>query len=392
MRGWGLRLSFIVFISILINACNSNAPVVLERETLFSLEIGRLEDQMDLVAKDGVVIRGTNRLVMRDGIFYISNEAAAKVMVFNSYGDLIGSFYHPEENPTPVTLRQRNDTEELTTKFAVPYKFNTVGEIAVDSRQRISVVDMLPAERTVFDSDIGVNLDWTILRFSDEGEFLDYLGQEGVGGTPFPEVDVLRINVRDELMVICGTTHSKMIFLYNDGGELIYRSEISFDRLPIPDLDHDYVAVLDGVTSGYENRRVYLKVSYYSASVDEQTGKEFGIQFEESRIYWLDLDSGYYESSVDVPDDGQYELIGVSRGEHIFLVSRRDDESTELVIMNVDGRVVRRRVLDIAEYDLYERYFYLDPSGILSAFLAYPNRIDVGWWRTDRLLPRRGFF
>ena len=392
MRGWGGRLTIIGLFSLLFISCDGEAPTFLEREVLFSLGIGRLEDQVDLYSGTDVVSRGRSRLVMRDGIFYISNETAGKVMIFNSYGDLFGSYYHPDENPAPVTLQQRNDQTALTTKFAVPYRFNMVGEIAVDSDKNLSIVDMLPPERTVFDSTIGVNLDWTILRFTDDGTFMDYLGQEGIGGTPFPKIDMMRTNTRDELMVICGTTMSKLIFLFSKTGDLIYRSEIPLDRLPVPELDEDGVAVLDGIAPGFERRRVYLKISYYTPSIDEQTGKEFGIRFEQSRIYWLDLDTGFYESYVDVPESGQYEFVGVSRGTHLFLVSYRDDDSTELVIMNLEGRVVRRRLLEFSEYELYQRYFYLDASGILSAFLAYPSRVEIAWWRTDRLLPRGGVF
>ncbi len=375
-------------LSFLAVSCDPGASMVLERENLFSLEIGRLEDQMDLLTRKGVVSQGRNRIIMRDGIIYISNEAAAKVMVFNSFGDLIALYYHPDENPIPVSLQLRDDQGGLTTRIAVPYRFRRIGEIAVDSRKHLAIVDMLPPERSVYDPEIGVRLDWTILRFDDNGELLDYLGQEGVGGTPFPYIEQMRTNIQDELMVVCDTVRSKIVYLYSPGGELLYQSEILYSRLPVPSSDTGYIAVLDHVTAGYEHRRAYIKVSYYLPSVDEQTGKEFGIGFVQSRVYWLDLDTGRYESYVELPDDFLYEMVGIARGGHIFLAARHDDGTTELVIMNTDGRVVRRRLLDITEYDLFQRSFSLEPNGILTAMLAYSPHVDISWWRTDRLLPR----
>jgi hypothetical protein len=125
--------------------------------------------------------------------------------------------------------------------------------------------------------------------------------------------------------------------------------------------------------------------------VDESTGKEYGIGFIESRVYWLNLDSGVYEGYVSVPKIGdnemQYELLGAAKGEHLFLIRRIDGRSSELLIVDDTGRVLRRRLLELSEVDLVFRDLFLSNDGIITGLLGYEDRAQVVWWRTDRLLP-----
>ncbi len=70
-------------------------------EELFSLSLGRLEDQIDLFQPEGMTMDRTNRIAMRDGLFYVANGNAGKIMIFTSYGDLIFLLYNPKTNPRP---------------------------------------------------------------------------------------------------------------------------------------------------------------------------------------------------------------------------------------------------------------------------------------------------
>lgn len=375
-------------------ACEQQQPAFLESESLFQLEIGRLEDQLDLVSRDGVMPRAQTSIAMQDGMLYVGDGAANKIMEFSSYGDLVRLIYHPDQNPVPVTLGQAGSVGESgLTRIATPYQFSQLGNIAVDSRRHVYAEDRLSAERSIFDEDLGVQLNRTIVRFDDNGEALDYLGQEGVGGTPFPFIEQMQITLRDELVVITGTTNAKLVYMFTPSGEQIYNVRVGLDRLPIPSEDDDAIAVLDGMVAGVDQYRLYLKISYYRTEVAEDTGEEFGISFDHSRLYWLDLESGRYEGYVELPQgsadggDSHYELVGVARDEQIFLLARQDVGRTRLVIMNDEGRVLRRRVLNVPEMQLVLRRFHLSQSGVLTGLLGFTDRADLVWWRSDRLLP-----
>ncbi len=339
--------------------------------------------------------RVSTSVVMRDGIVYIGDGAANKIMEFTSFGDLVQLIYHPQENPQPVTLGDDGASAAggVVTRTAAEYPFNQLGRIAVDSRRFVYAEDRLSAERSVFDEELGVQLNRIVLRFDDRGEAVDYIGQEGIGGTPFPFIERVQITARDEVVVVASTMDTKFVYLYDPSGELIYTVRVGLDRLPIPTEDDELITVLEELVAGVDAYRIYLKISYYRTAVAEDTGEEYGINFDHSRVYWLDLQSGRYTGFVELPrgaDGGEgehHELIGVVDGEHIFLLSRQDAGQTRLLIMNDAGRVIRRRTLAISETDLIARSFSLTTDGVLTALLGYPSFAQVVWWRTDRLLP-----
>ncbi len=71
---------------------------------LFSLSMGKMEDQIDLFQFENAMVERTNSVTMRDGWFYVANASAGKIMVFSSYGDLIFLLYNPQTNPAPTIL------------------------------------------------------------------------------------------------------------------------------------------------------------------------------------------------------------------------------------------------------------------------------------------------
>ncbi len=379
-------------------SCSRVTTTVLEREARFDLGIGRLEDELGLFSRGGVIPRIPNTVTMRNGMIYVGNGPSNKIMGFTSYGDLVRLVYRPQENPQPVTLG--TDTaggrDARITRRAVPFSFSQLGTIAVDSRRFLYAEDLLPASRAIWDPDLEVMLNRVVLRFDSNGNPIDYVGQEGVGGTPFPYIKRIMTTVRDDLVVITSTTRRRNVYLFTSAGDLITNVEIGRDRLPVPALDAGYIPVLGDVIAGVNGRRVYVKVSYYRALRDPASDKEQGIAFDHSRIYWVDLHTGRYEGYVEVPRgsgeagrEEHFELVGVARDDHFFLLSREDENRTQLVIMNDRGRVLRRRYLQIPEQDLVTRSFFLDHDGVLTALLAYPDRAHVVWWRSDRLLPGR---
>ena len=392
-----LSVSALAAGSLLLGSCGPARQSVLDEQSLFSMQLGRLEDQVDIISRDGVVPRADTELAMRDGMIYVADGAAGKIMEFTSFGELVRLIYHPDRNPEPVTLAQAAEDGDEVTRVAAPYRFQQLGNVAVDSRRYIYAEDRLPDERAVFDESLGVQLNRIVVRFNDEGVPLDYLGQEGIGGTPFPHIDALFVTVRDELVVVSTTTGSKLVHVFSAEGEQMYVVRIRLDRLPIPGEDDDSIAVLQEVVAGLDAYRIYLRVSYYRPSVAAGSGEQFGIDFDHSRIYWLNLESGRYEGFMELPrgtrEDEQtlhHELVGVARGEHVFLLARQDIGQTRLVIMNDAGRVLRRRVLAVPEVELVLRRFALDDRGVLTSFLGFEDRAEIVWWRSDRLLPEMG--
>ena len=119
----------------------------------------------------------------------------------NSYGDLLTLFYN-EDSEIGELLDKSNRKDESIHK-EISYPFDYQGIIAVDSNKVIYTVCSLPRDRHEQSEDGSVLYSQTVLRFSRDAKTIDYLGQQGPGGTPFPYIKNIYITEKDELVVVC---------------------------------------------------------------------------------------------------------------------------------------------------------------------------------------------
>jgi hypothetical protein len=402
MRRSLLRLAGIVCAALFLGACGPREIRYLEQQELFSLSLGRSEDQLDLFQVDSAGQARRTQVFMRRGLVYLADGSANKIMEFNSYGDILSLVYNPEENPRPVLLRSNPEGGAVANRRAVSYNFTEVGEIAVTSDSWLLVEDRLAEERALFDEDLGVALNRIVLRFGADGRLVDYLGQEGVGGTPFPFVSRLTVTNRDEAVIVSRTLRNWLVFWYDKRGNLLYRADIDLNRLPVPEESGEAIPLLETIIPDREEARLYLKIDYYQESVDAGTGSSYGIESTASRIYWLDLNEGIYSGFVEIPENVKavpgptifdrteqrflYEFIGTAPGEHLYLLSREDQNQTQLLVMHTSGRVVRRRYLSLDEQDIVYRDYHVSPQGVLTGLLGFNDHAKVVWWRSDRFI------
>ena len=62
--------------------------------------------------------------------------------------------------------------------------------------------DVVPDARAEEDEENHAYLNRVVRRFDTSGVYLDYLGQEGIGGTPFPYIEAIHVNEADEIIVV----------------------------------------------------------------------------------------------------------------------------------------------------------------------------------------------
>ena len=104
MKYPGTILAAAAIITVLLASCATKELEELSREELFGLQIGKMDNQIDLFQINGVMASSKNGVHMQDGLFYVANGNSAKVMGLSSYGDLIFLLYNPEENPPPTSF------------------------------------------------------------------------------------------------------------------------------------------------------------------------------------------------------------------------------------------------------------------------------------------------
>jgi hypothetical protein len=385
--------------------------VAVKRELLFSLGYGPAEDQLDLFQIDGSQAPLKTAITMREGFFYIANGAGSKVVRYSSFGAPLSMIYNSDKNPAPIILKPvspkgaggggaaAQDQGGLG-RNALPYPFRAVGEIAIDSKQNVYVEDRLPAERRVQDKDSLAILDHVVLRFDKDGQAIDYLGQEGIGGTPFPYILGLYTVASDDCVVVSMTQTGWLVHWFDKGGVLVNYLRLQRSSLPMPDKAQGLIASLDKVIPDIGGRALLLKVDYYKDTMDPSTKASAGVEFSSSWIYRMDLSDGKYVDRWPIRAmektakgaDGQSvkysrvpSLLGAA-GRSFFFIYADDDGKTYISTYDRTTRETARYSIDIADDELYYNAYYLSREGILCALLAAKLEARIVWWRFDKLI------
>jgi len=399
-------LAAVLSASGLFLSCGNEPSSVVEREKLFTLAYGRFEDEIDLFQLDSDTTGPDTQIFMKDGMFYIANSGSKKILQLTSFGDLLSVYYNSETNPVPSFASSENfepgaaSTSVTATRKAIVYPFNHPVYLTVDSLKRLFIVDQVPQERFEFDNEDQVVLRDVVLRFNLDGRFVDYLGQEGPGGTPFPPIVGIYNNTRNETVVLTKTQSGIKVFWFNDEGTLLFRIPVGFKNLPSPyDKDKIILSSLEKIIPDPDSRRIYLKIDYYAEVIDPATQSNAGISYDRSCVYPFDIDSAKYGERIDIPSYNgvdkdnlgtltfkkPYEFLGITSSGWIFL-STPQQGGYALEILDTGSRRIHKRTLGVRDDELAYNALMLSNDGIISALLATPYEASVVWWRTDALI------
>jgi len=392
-------------ISLLLVGCQKKGIEELVSSELFSLTFGKLEDQIDLFQFEKAKIVRKNTVCMRDGWFYVANGNAGKIMVFSSYGDLIFLLYNQKTNPAPTVLGpvDQNASGDVSTRGSVAYPFTDIGEIAVASDKTLYVEDAIAEAKEVKDTGRGVLLSRVILRFDRKGKPLGYIGQEGVGGTPFPYVSALHVAAGDQLVVVCRLPETWEVFWYSREGVLLHQVELDNSNLPVQPVK-GVTPVLVNILPDLQSPILYLAIYSYKVSGDPGAAETPAQDSVVGRVYRLDLRTGQFGSFVEFPQNPPRkeksglktteipsppsELVGVSASGYFYLLAYTDTNLYTLTILDPGGKVRAQRRMVIEDSELIYRDMHLSATGIVYGLLADRTRARISWWRSDMLLNR----
>ncbi|HAP44200.1 MAG: hypothetical protein A2087_14200 [Spirochaetes bacterium GWD1_61_31] len=375
---------------------------LLQREELFELPYGLAADELNLFNLPGNAPPLKTRLAMRDGLFFVVNGNAGKVLTFSSYGDLLGMLYNPERNPEPFGLT-KIDSFDLSTsrqsdgRLAASYPFNAPGEIAVDADRRLYIEEHLPLERRYHDEASGAWLDQVVLRFSATGQYLDYLGQEGIGGTPFPFIRRLQITEGDDCVVICQLVDTWLVYWFDNAGMVRHLVELPAANTPLPEETANLIASLDEVQVAEDGSGLLLKVDYYQELIDQATNLPAEIRFFKTIVWKMDPADGSYRERYDIiPFESElarrnneniiprsWSLIGNADG-WLFFTATDGDGQTYYALFDEATRQVRRFSIEIRADEINYMNFMVSNDKILCALLGSTGAVRVVWWRFDQ--------
>lgn len=359
-------------------SCGRDVDGRIRRHDLFVLSPGTLAGELDWFYRDGFRIAANVDIYTRDGLVYLSGGEAGKVLVLNSYGDLLTLIYDPERNPEPA----RPDDDEGGRSIR-SWPLRNTGAIVAGS-SHILVEDLVTADRRILDDDIGALCDRVILRFDRDGNYVDYLGREGVGGLPFPFIESLDVREDGGIVVTGRTVDGWLSWWFDADGHPTATVKIDLDKLPtLGDSDRSSVYMVKP-----DPRRwfLYLRIDHYPPEGSEET--------LQARLYPFDLTTRRYGTALSLPLDAGSggndppippDYIGTSvDGTHFLLAPERTD-TYRLIVMDSDGRIVHRRRLMVDDNADVYRLFRLQPDGLLAGIFLGGDEATVSWWRSDRL-------
>ncbi len=399
-----LLLGAACIVTVALASCQRKGIEELVSSELFSLSMGRLEDQIDLFQFEDAMTSKSNSILMRDGWFYVANGGSGKIMVFSSYGDLIFLLYNPQTNPAPTLLGpvDQNAPDTVSTRGSVAYPFSDIGHIAVASDRTLYVEDEAADAMKVKDNAEGIERSRIILRFDRKGKPLPSLGEEGVGGAPFPFVYALHVTASDQLVVVCRLPTRWQVFWFSKDGAPLYTVDIGNANLPVKPKDGQNPVLID-IVPDLQSPLLYLIIDSYTDAAEPSAGGSANAEAVVARAYKLDLRTQAYGAKPIVfPQNPEHrtrdglktisipappsDFLGVSTNGDFYLLAATDTNLYTLQILDRAGRLAAQRRVVIEDSELTFRDLHLDSTGILYGLMADRTRARVALWRSDLML------
>lgn len=388
-----------IIIIVTFSSCTRSNTIQSIRETeLFSLSYGNFEEQLSVTDLNQI---GDIRLgiSMRDGFFYIVDGYSKKIMELNSYGDMLSMFYNEDSNTSDLIQRYDNLAESIF--HEISYPFDYPGQIALDSNKCIYTVCTIPRNRQE-QGEGGILYTQAVLRISRDGSSVDYIGQQGPGGTPFPHIRRIYTTQKDELVVVSNSLDGFIVYWFGTDGFLKYMIPISTKNTPQIENnnpENEIYITLENVIPDPEEYKLYLKVDYYTSFVDEESKVQSGINFTQTLLWPLNCETGIYGEPVSIPPYEEsivvdyskltykipYDFLGVTNSGWKFFIIKTDTGFTVEMIQNESQKILHRN-FDINHADNLFYDMTLSSDGIITALYVDKEKARAVWYRTDSLI------
>ena len=359
---------------------------------LFSIDIGRSEDQLDLVQRETLPFKNEINIVVRDGLIYVSDGVAGKIMRFNSYGDLLMLLYDARINPVPVLVSTDPGDGRVANRTARSFEFEGLGDFDVAVSGDLFVQDKVSESDVLIDEETGIYKRFVVRRFSPDGTPKGYIGIGGIGGSPFPFIHEISAGEDEELVVVSRTPSEWLIFAFDDQGEASSTLRITPGDLPLP-ADANVVSIGTIIP---DSRTLYVEADYYNDSAGDVT-------FVTTQILVVDPVDGVVDAIVRLPKvfseantprstessyEVMYELLGAA-GELIYCLAPIAEGLYRLLVINVAGATEFLGLISIADREALLRTFHLSADGLLTALVAEPLGAKILAWRFDEIAGER---
>ncbi len=368
---------------LLLASCRQDSKV-LEKEDLFIIPMGVMADELEYFYRSGSLLPGSSDLFIQNGRIFVTSSHTGKIIEMNSYGDLLSLIYNPQTNPEPAHMVSKDNEKESLLRIR-KWNFRNIEHIAV-SDKGLYVVDQV--EESVVSQSENTLYNRVVLIFDENGEYVDFLGQEGINGTPFAYVKDLQITDNGDIVVISQSVNEYRVYWFSPEGSLLYKILLGNNQLPVPGEGVWGNGQIEKISPDPRFPRIYLKIAYFPL---EDTPESTAL----GRLYTLDLVEGEYTGFFEIPHfevelgersvEGVNEYLGAVRGGLHYFMGSDYNGRYHLTIMDSTGAVKTNRVLTIQDQDIIYKNLFLNTSGLLAGIFYEEKGARVSWWRADKI-------
>jgi len=360
-----------------------------------------MDDQLDISYDRSTAPTYPALIKMVNGIIYVMNGNLRKIMKFTSYGDLITLIGKRDINSAQI-LFEENNPQEAVNRKAIFFPFNNIETIKVDKRQYIYVSDLLPKERYEYDERNKIMLSNIIYKFDNNCNFINSLGQDGIGGIPFPFIKSIETNNNNDIIVITITETKQIIFWFSEKGDLKFKIELDENSIPRPSEDLDFYFSIETIKVPASGYFLYIKTQYYERTIDPVTGVQTDSDFYKSYINVFDIEAGKYTNMIEIPDmytvslnqsnfmekplPVLYTFMDIINNKYLFLSSIINDKTMQILVLDTDGKACGQSRINID----FEKYHHINidisNEAIITALLAGDSEATIVWWKANSIL------
>jgi hypothetical protein len=423
-----MSIHFLVFIPIVtlfvLFGCSKTRVTELRKEKLFSLPIGKQEEQIGVMRERNGRFFGPSLLLFKNGFYYLVDSVNQKILKITTPGDIILILSKGEG---------QSDEEKniLRTKERVSYPFNQIGQVAVDGENNIWIEDKFLENEAAEDEIDLLNLDSNpedqsnevyksyILKFDRVGRFIFRLGKEGKETEPFYYIYKTAISKDGNLLVLTADDEwqSWTLYRFDQDGTLLSKKELMRESIIGKDEAENNALFVMDLLPVFNSDLLLFWISMYETSFDTKEfkqeeniwGEEIEIENPEDyqkeeatqkkyvrdllyyKLLYYDLDSGKiektytWENRLSNQQSSTTEFFGIDGDTEGFLWKYVNSTKSIITIFNQNGSIIARRSF-IFEDDGIWTNVHVDEDGSISALKIDKDSVHVYRWRSDKLL------
>lgn len=363
-----MKKCYKIYLSLffVIISCNSKTLNELG-EQQFKIPFGTLPEEITPLANK--FTNSSFDIKTYNGLVYIVETKANKLMIFNSYGKLIQTYQNGIFKTNADLKIKKVDFENIQAIYP--------------SKDFIVVSDKISNKKSKFDEKENIAYSTQIFILNKDSS-IEVLGQEGRNGIPFPQVYDINIDDGNNMAIITIYHEGYIIYSYDKDLSPLYKIYVNTNILQIPEEERKKCNIsIDKVFFEVNKKIIYVKTTHYENIKTNENINDLGVRIKNQYFYTIQLNKNKefeIKNKITLPQnllDDQQEsfinIIGVQKDKIIASTNMKNLTNTLIWKLDNNGKIKEQMIL-IEPPNLKFLAESLSKDGILS--ILYGEKVE----------------